>query len=577
MKELKTIQGETLLVDDEDYEKAKEYRWTAFTNNGSCKVITCHKSPDKSWKSNITYKKLILGLDSKKMLFKNDNPLDFRRENIMLFDTKGERIRFINLKRDFPNLTIEDLTEKFNKIKLTDKTKASKYIGVCLDKSIYSNARKWFAYFKYQGKSCNLGYYYAEEEAARAYDATVIELYGKDVKRNFPDLTLEELLEIDNIKAEDRISFFDRLAKRPTKKPPKILKQSQYIGVYASNGKKNWKSIIFYQDKQSYLGNFDAEEDAAKAYDERALDLYGEDAKLNFPRSNYNYTKGLKTFCGKTILYDEEDYEKAKQYRWTINTWNGRSRVITTFWNREKNRNDWISYKELILGIKSKWTLYKNDNPMDLRRENIWVFDTKNECSSAMGKIYQKKNPEFDINKSKMSQRCIKIYENRKTNYYGIAYNPKAQRNWAASIVHNKKGYTLGNYTKAEYAAMAYDLKALEIYGTESKRNFSILTMQELKEMLAEIKVNDELFSYEVRSKSLQGKRPPKIEKTSMYVGVSLTHPKARGRKWFACIARYTIRYRLGYFYTEEEAARAYDKKALELYGENAKLNFPQK
>jgi len=574
MKELKTIHGETILVDDEDYEKAKQYRWTAFANNGTCRVITSHKLPDKSWKSNVAFPKLILGLGSKKMLFKNGNPLDFRRENIMVFGTKGERINFINLRREFPNLTIEELTEKLSKTKLTDKAKSSKYIGVCLDKSIYFNARKWFSYIKYQGKSCNLGYFYTEEEAARAYDVTAIELYGEDAKRNFPDLTLEKLLEIDNIKAEDRISFFDRLAKRPTRKPPKILKTSQYIGVYPSNGKRNWKSIIFYQDKQSYLGNFDTEEEAAKAYDERALELYGEDAKLNFPRSNYNYTKGLKTFCGKTILYDEEDYEKAKQYRWTVNTWNGRSRVITNFWNREKNCNDWISYKELILGIKSKWTLYKNDNPFDLRRENIWVFDTRNECISVINKTFRK-DTEFSINKSKSSQRSI-VKRIKKTDYYGIAYNPNVQRNWAATIVHNYKAYTLGNYTKAEYAAMAYDLKALELYGTKSRRNFPNLTMEELKEMLKEIKANDELFSCEVRSKSLQGKRPPKILKTSIYVGVSRNSQVKTGKIWAANIARYTIKYRLGSFYTEEEAARAYDKKALELYGENAKLNFPR-
>ena len=60
--------------------------------------------------------------------------------------------------------------------------------------------------------------------------------------------------------------------------------------------------------------------------------------------------------------------------------------------------------------------------------------------------------------------------------------------------------------------------------------------------------------------------------KTSKYVGVSL-----RGSHWAANIARNRTTYYLGAFDTEELAAEAYDDKAKELYGENARLNFPRK
>ena len=62
-------------------------------------------------------------------------------------------------------------------------------------------------------------------------------------------------------------------------------------------------------------------------------------------------------------------------------------------------------------------------------------------------------------------------------------------------------------------------------------------------------------------------------KKASRYKGVSRTH-KTKDR-WSALIIADGIRHHLGSFASEEEAARAYDAKAIELHGEFAQTNFP--
>jgi len=79
----------------------------------------------------------------------------------------------------------------------------------------------------------------------------------------------------------------------------------------------------------------------------------------------------------------------------------------------------------------------------------------------------------------------------------------------------------------------------------------------------------------------MQNRRQQKNNKSGYY-GVSST-PIVRGytkykmeHPWTAMINLDGKTRRIGWFNTAEEAARAYDTRAIELFGELARVNFPK-
>jgi hypothetical protein len=60
-----------------------------------------------------------------------------------------------------------------------------------------------------------------------------------------------------------------------------VVKTSKYVGVHWSKQRNKWLAIIRFKKQKYDLGGFENEADAAMSYNTKALELYGENAKLN--------------------------------------------------------------------------------------------------------------------------------------------------------------------------------------------------------------------------------------------------------------------------------------------------------
>lgn len=328
----------------------------------------------------------------------NNDTLDNRRENL----------RIVTVSQN-------------NQNKRSQANSSSQYIGVYFDKQ----HKKWVA----SHSNTRIVTLTNEVHAAKEYDKYIINLYGKDVKTNFP---------INSYPSDEL-------------KIAKLLKPKKQNLLYTSYDKKRekYRSRINFNKVEYLCGYYDTELEAHFAGNKKKIQLEKEKRALHFSQKIiYNEAKiPIITPTNKNavgdILVDEDKWHDLSLYTWRV----------TTDGYAQANVNGKITLMHRYL-MRDKPILHKcidhiNQNKLDNRLSNLRIV-----CKG--------------INNQNKSKRhgCSSKY---------IGVSTRDNKVYKMQINHKGKYYISHHNSEIE-AAKAYNKKAVELYGQYASLNTVIET-----------------------------------------------------------------------------------------------------
>ena len=151
MKEIALTKGKTAFVDDEDYERVSQYKWSASVAGGGCFRARCYILGVHVYLSHFIVGKPEIGV------------VDHRDRNAL--NNTRANLRFCTYSENGANAKIR-------------KSKTG-YKGV------WTHRQKWRAAIRQNGKYFYLGSFETPKQAALAYDAAARERFGEFALTNF--------------------------------------------------------------------------------------------------------------------------------------------------------------------------------------------------------------------------------------------------------------------------------------------------------------------------------------------------------------------------------------------------------
>lgn len=163
-----------------------------------------------------------------------------------------------------------------------------------------------------------------------------------------------------------------------------------------------------------------------------------------------------KKYGTVTVLLDQEDWDKVKDYKWYLSKDGYVRTKIKDPKGRTRIKNGYVcamcvdvNMHRLIMNTPKGWcTDHINGNKIDNRKSNLRICTTK------------------------QNARNRKPHYNNKSGYKGVSPSGNRGKPWRAKIYLDGKTEYLGNFHTPEEAARVYDTRAKEEWGEFAYLNF---------------------------------------------------------------------------------------------------------
>lgn len=303
---------------------------------------------------------------------------------------------------------------------------------------------------------------------------------------------------------------------------------SKYIDVHFAKKLKMWVSSIRANGSKDTLGKFDNELEAAKSYDIASLQIHKRNANNNNLLSKDEIEKAINEDYIKLIPKERELPKYIQKYK-------NKFQICVQLKNKKiTHTNNTLEEAKVtlieFLKIRDQEIKEEEERKMSIQYlNNIPFIMFKKQCNFYIAYVDEDmwhiiNNMKWHLSTDEHVQTTI---ENKPVKMHTFIYNYKFGK---TGTFKNPIDHKNGNKTDNRIS------------------NLHIISA----------------------SHNAQNRKASK-NSTSQYLGV---HKRKDSNKWLSVIHKDRIQYTLGRFETENQAAEAYNKKALELYGKNAFINI---